>query len=114
PLCAPRASHPFPTRRSSDLHFGPRQAPFFAAAGFARRIADIERGLWEPVISVGNLDARRDLTDVRDTVRAYRLILEHGQAGRPYNVCSGRASPIRDRPSRRIAGGRVPVRVKVD
>jgi len=95
-------------------HFGPRQAPFFAAAGFARRIADIERGLWEPVISVGNLDARRDLTDVRDTVRAYRLILEHGQAGRPYNVCSGRAITIRDLLSLMIARARVPVAVKVD
>src|SRR5207244_4753800 len=57
-------------------HFGPRQDPYFAASGFARRIADIERGRWTPEISVGNLDARRDITDVRDTVRAYRLILE--------------------------------------
>src|SRR5215813_2494412 len=50
-------------------HVGPRQDPFFAASGFARRIADIEAGKWEPEVAVGNLEARRDLTDVRDTIR---------------------------------------------
>src|SRR5471032_2467571 len=55
-------------------HFGPRQHPHFVASGFARRIADIEKGRWQPEISVGNLDAQRDMTDVRDTVRAYRQI----------------------------------------
>ena len=95
-------------------HFGPRQDPFFAASGFARRIADIEAGRWAPEISVGNLDARRDLTDVRDTVRAYQLILERGQPGRPYNVCSGRALPIRELLDMLIARARVPVEVKID
>ena len=95
-------------------HFGPRQDPHFVASGFARRIADIEAGRWAPEISVGNLDARRDLTDVRDTVRAYQLILERGQPGRPYNVCSGRAIPIRELLDRMIARARVPVEVKVD
>jgi len=95
-------------------HFGPRQDPYFVASGFARRIADIEHGRWEPQISVGNLDARRDLTDVRDTVRAYRLILERGLPGRPYNVCSGRAIAIRDLLDRLIARARVPVEVRVD
>jgi GDP-4-dehydro-6-deoxy-D-mannose reductase len=95
-------------------HFGPRQDPYFVASGFARRIADIELGRWEPMISVGNLDARRDLTDVRDTVRAYRLILERGRPGRPYNVCSGRAIAIRDLLDLLIARARVPVEVRVD
>src|SRR6185436_10278682 len=95
-------------------HFGPRQDPQFAAPGFARRIADIERGRWAPEISVGNLDAQRDLTDVRDTVRAYQMILERGQPGRPYNVCSGRAIVIRELLDRLIARARVPVEVKVD
>ena len=95
-------------------HFGPRQDPHFVASGFARRIADIERGRWAPEISVGNLDARRDLTDVRDTVRAYQLILERGQPGRPYNVCSGHAIAIRELLDRLIARARVPVEVKVD
>jgi GDP-4-dehydro-6-deoxy-D-mannose reductase len=95
-------------------HIGPRQDPFFAAPGFARRIADIERGRWAPEISVGNLDAQRDLTDVRDTVRAYRLILERGVPGRPYNVCSGRAVTIRHLLDLLIARARCPVTVKVD
>ena len=90
-------------------HFGPRQDPMFVASGFARRIADIEKGRWAPEISVGNLDARRDLTDVRDTVRAYKLILERGQAGRPYNVCTGRAVVIRDLLEMMIARASVPV-----
>ena len=95
-------------------HIGPRQDPFFAAPGFARRIADIERGQWAPEISVGNLDAQRDLTDVRDTVRAYRLILERGVPGRPYNVCSGRAVTIRHLLDLLIARARCPVTVKID
>jgi GDP-4-dehydro-6-deoxy-D-mannose reductase len=95
-------------------HLGPRQDPQFVASGFARRIADIERGIWEPEISVGNLEARRDLTDVRDTVRAYALILQRGTPGRPYNVCSGRAITIRHLLDLLLARARVPVSVKVD
>jgi GDP-4-dehydro-6-deoxy-D-mannose reductase len=95
-------------------HFGPRQDPYFAASGFARRIADIEQGRWAPEIAVGNLEARRDLTDVRDTVRAYRLILERGVPGRPYNVCSGRAIAIRELLDHLLARARVPITVKVD
>jgi GDP-4-dehydro-6-deoxy-D-mannose reductase len=95
-------------------HIGPRQDPYFVASGFARRIADIEMGRWAPEISVGNLEARRDLTDVRDTVRAYQMILERGLPGRPYNVCSGHAVTIRDLLDRLIARARVRVEVKVD
>jgi len=95
-------------------HVGPRQDPFFAAAGFARRIADIEAGKWKPEIAVGNLDARRDIHDVRDTVRAYRLILEHGVDGRAYNVCSGRAISIRALLDKMLALARVPISVRVD
>jgi GDP-4-dehydro-6-deoxy-D-mannose reductase len=95
-------------------HVGPRQDPFFAASGFARRIADIERGKWEPVISVGNLDARRDLTDVRDTVRAYRLMLERGEPGDVFNVCSGVAIEIRELLNRLIVRARVAVGIRID
>src|SRR5437763_5146082 len=95
-------------------HIGPRQNPFFAASGFARRVADIERGRWKPVISVGNLEARRELTDVRDTVRAYKLIVERGRPGRPYNVCTGIAPTIRHLLDLLIARARVPVEVEVD
>jgi GDP-4-dehydro-6-deoxy-D-mannose reductase len=95
-------------------HVGPRQDPHFAASGFARRIADIERGRWAPEISVGNLEARRDIADVRDTVRAYRLILERGRSGRPYNVCSGRALTIRELLDLLLARARVPIAIKTD
>jgi GDP-4-dehydro-6-deoxy-D-mannose reductase len=95
-------------------HMGARQSPMFAASGFARRIADIEKGRWEPIISVGNLDAQRDLTDVRDTVRAYRSIAERGEAGRAYNVCSGQAVTIRELLDRLIARARVAVTIRTD
>jgi GDP-4-dehydro-6-deoxy-D-mannose reductase len=95
-------------------HVGPGQDPRFAASGFARRIADIEAGRWEAEIVVGNLDARRDLTDVRDTVRAYRMILERGRPGRAYNVCSGHAIVIGDLLEMLLARARVPIRVRVD
>jgi GDP-4-dehydro-6-deoxy-D-mannose reductase len=95
-------------------HFGPRQDPQFAAAGFARRIADIERGRWAPEMSVGNLDARRDLTDVRDTVRAYRLIVERGVPRRPYNVCTGHAIAIGELLDRLLSRARVKITIRPD
>jgi GDP-4-dehydro-6-deoxy-D-mannose reductase len=95
-------------------HFGPRQDPWFVASGFARRIADIEAGRWAPEIAVGNLESKRDLMDVRDTVRAYRLIVERGVAGRPYNVCTGRALAIHDLLHMMLARARVPIAVKTD
>jgi GDP-4-dehydro-6-deoxy-D-mannose reductase len=95
-------------------HFGPRQDPLFAASGFARRIADIEKGKWAPEISVGNLEARRDLTDVRDTVRAYKLMIDKARPGDVFNVCSGVAIPIRELLDRLIARARVPVTIRID
>jgi GDP-4-dehydro-6-deoxy-D-mannose reductase len=77
-------------------HIGPGQDPSFFAPAFARQLAAIERGLAPPVLRVGNLEARRDLTDVRDTVRAYHALMGRGTPGRPYNVCSGRAWRIQD------------------
>ena len=77
-------------------HIGPRQDASFFASSFARQIARIERGLDEPVMRVGNLDARRDLTDVRDTVAAYRALVETGRAGTVFNVCSGRAYRVQE------------------
>jgi GDP-4-dehydro-6-deoxy-D-mannose reductase len=95
-------------------HIGPRQDPSFSASGFARQIAEIETGHREPEILVGNLDARRDVTDVRDTVRAYRAVLERGQTGRAYNICSGRAVSVEELLNRLISRARVPLRVRVD
>jgi GDP-4-dehydro-6-deoxy-D-mannose reductase len=77
-------------------HAGPRQSHDFVTSSFAKQIAEIEAGLSEPVLRVGNLASRRDITDVRDTVRAYRLIVERGVPRRPYNVCAGQAYRISD------------------
>ena len=95
-------------------HTGPRQHPSFAAPGFARQIALIEQGRMPPEISVGNLDASRDLHDVRDTVRAYRAIIDNGRPGEAYNVCSGTAFKIRDILDRLLALSRVTAAVRVD
>lgn len=95
-------------------HFGPRQDPGFSTSGFARQIASIEAGLQPPELAVGNLDARRDLTDVRDTVRAYCAVADRGEPGRAYNVCSGHAVAIREVLDILVARARVPVRVHVD
>jgi GDP-4-dehydro-6-deoxy-D-mannose reductase len=77
-------------------HIGPRQAPSFAAASFARQIARIEGGGAPPLIRVGNLSPRRDLTDVRDTVQAYIAVVARGTPGVVYNVCSGAAPRMQD------------------
>ncbi len=77
-------------------HIGPNQTPTFVVADFCRQVAEIEKGLKEPVMHVGNLSARRDFTDVRDVVRAYVDIMEKGSAGETYNVGSGRAIAIKD------------------
>ncbi len=95
-------------------HHGPRQSPSFAASGFARWIARIEKGQVEPIIHAGNLDAVRDLTDVRDVVRAYRMLAKHGVSGRIYNVCSGHAYSIREVLDKIIALAKVEVRVQVN
>ncbi len=93
------ALHVNKTRKVSILiarpfnHIGPGQSELFVAPAFARQIAAIEVGHRENVVRVGNLDARRDFTDVRDVVRAYRLMLEKGTPGEVYNVCSG--EPVR-------------------
>ena len=95
-------------------HTGPRQEPAFAAPSFAQQIALIEKGRARPEIVVGNLDASRDLHDVRDTVRAYTAIVERGDPGRIYNVCAGQAFKIRDVLERLVALSKVPVTITVD
>lgn len=95
-------------------HIGPRQDASFVVSGFARQIAEAETGRRPAVIHVGNLDARRDLCDVRDTVRAYRLIADFGAPSRTYNVCSGQAHRVGDLLDRLLGLARVRVDVRVD
>jgi GDP-4-dehydro-6-deoxy-D-mannose reductase len=75
-------------------HIGPRQSPFFVASSFAKQVAEIEAGLAAPTMRVGNLEARRDFTDVVDVMRAYALLVEYGDPGEAYNVGTGQAHSI--------------------
>jgi len=95
-------------------HTGPGQSPAFAVPSFARQIARIEHGLAPPVIRVGNLDTRRDITDVRDVVAAYQQMMESSPSGRAFNVCSGRAWRIGDLLEELLHLSRTRVRIEVD
>ncbi len=77
-------------------HTGPRRGEPFVSSDFARQVAEVSLGLREPVIAVGNLEARRDFTDVRDVARAYALALERGKSAEVYNICSGQDVSIRE------------------
>ncbi len=94
-------------------HLGPGQAEGFVAPALAARIARAERD-GEGSIAVGNLSARRDLTDVRDIVRAYRLLVTEGEAGEVYNVCSGRDLAIQELADRLIGLARRPIALAPD
>jgi GDP-4-dehydro-6-deoxy-D-mannose reductase len=90
-------SYGLPIVRSRAFnHEGPRRGDVFVTSNFARQIAEIEAGLREPVIHVGTLKTKRDYTDVRDIVRGYWLLLERGEPGEVYNLCSGKAWEIRE------------------
>ena len=90
-------SHKLPVLRLRPFNqIGPGQSPDFVVSDFAKQIAEIEKGMREPVVSVGNLEALRDFTDVRDIVRAYWLALEKGEPGAVYNIGTGNAPTIQD------------------
>ncbi|MDH5715370.1 MAG: GDP-mannose 4,6-dehydratase [Candidatus Aminicenantes bacterium] len=75
-------------------HTGPRQSDSFVCSSFAQQISEVDRGLREPVLRVGDLSVRRDFSDVRDIVRGYLMVVEKGKVGRVYNLCSGKAYSI--------------------
>lgn len=79
----------------SFTHIGPGQSDRFAVSSFAKQIAEIKSSHREPVLHVGDLEATRDYTDVRDVVRAYDLIIQKGMNGGIYNVCSGKERPTK-------------------
>ena len=95
-------------------HTGPRQTPSFMAPTVARQVAMIEYGLIEPVIRIGNTTPRRDLSDVRDVVRAYAALMEAGMPGEVYNVASGEGRAVGEILDALISRSRVPVRTEVD
>lgn len=95
-------------------HIGPNQAPLFVVADFCKQVAEIEAGLQEPVIYVGNLSSARDFSDVRDVVRAYALLIQHGVAGETYNVGSGHAIKIEDILQRILVNAKVTIEIRKD
>ncbi len=95
-------------------HIGPGQAPLFVVSDFCKQVAEIEKGIREPVIMVGNLAAKRDFTDVRDVVKAYVKLIKQGSSGETYNVGSGSAQEIRQILEKVIAMSDVDIKVETD
>jgi len=95
-------------------HTGPRRGEVFVTSTFAKQIAEIEAGKREPIIHVGNLEAKRDFTDVRDMVEAYWLTLEKGEDGEVYNIGSGVARSMKEVLETLLSLSKVNVRVEVD
>ena len=94
-------------------HAGPRQSSTYVLGALARQVAEVEAGL-KPCVEVGNLDVVRDFTDVRDVVRAYRLLAEKGRPGEIYNVGTGRGTRLSDALAILTGLARAPVEVRVD
>lgn len=95
-------------------HTGPGQSPDFVCSDWARQIVLIEAGRADPVIKVGNINLERDYTDVRDTVRAYFLLMTKGRSGEVYNVCSGRAVKLQQILEFMLRQVSFPVKIEVD
>lgn len=95
-------------------HTGPRRGEVFVTSNFAKQIAEIEKGKKEPIIEVGNLDAKRDWTDVRDVVKAYLLAVQKGKPGEVYNICSGKAVKVGDMLETLLKMSKIKVKIKKD
>lgn len=95
-------------------HIGPNQTPVFVVADFCKQVAEIEKGIKEPVMYVGNLSAKRDFTDVRDVVRAYALLVKEGVRGETYNVGAGHALAIQEILDMIISLSALKIEVQVD
>jgi GDP-4-dehydro-6-deoxy-D-mannose reductase len=95
-------------------HIGAGQSSQFVVSAFAKQIAEIEKGNKEPVIYVGNLETKRDFTDVRDIVTAYQQILEKGTIGDVYNIGSGVSYKISDILDSLLKLSSVEIDVKID
>jgi len=95
-------------------HSGPGQSEDFVLPAVARQVAAAEAGHVPPWVRVGNLDVARDFLDVRDVVRAYALLLEHGASGSAYNICRGRAESLQALVQALLHKSRVPLRLEPD
>ena len=104
----------FIVRTRGFNHTGPRRGDVFVTSNFAKQIAEIEKGNKPPVIYVGNLDAKRDFTDVRDIVRAYWLSLEKGEPGEVYNLSSNSTHSIQSMLDKLLSFSTIKIEVKQD
>lgn len=95
-------------------HVGPGQAPHFVMADFAKQVAEIEKGIKEPLMRVGNMVARRDFTDVRDMVKLYPLLLEKGIPGEVYNAGSGKSHSVQEILDLLMVYANVDIKVEID
>lgn len=95
-------------------HDGPRRGEVFVSSNFAKQLIEVEKGKKPAVLHVGNLEARRDFTDVRDVVRGYWLATERCEEGEVYNICSGKAYSIQEVLDRLIELSGVQVKVETD
>ncbi len=98
----------------SSPHIGPGQQPIFVASDFAKQIAEIEKNLKEPIIKVGNLEVKRDFTDVRDMVKTYLLTIEKCKPGEIYNICSGKTYSIKEILDKLLSFTQVKITIKQD
>jgi len=98
----------------SFTHIGPGQGDRFSISNFTKQIAEIALKMRDPILYVGDLSTTRDFTDVRDVVRAYRMLLENGNNGNVYNVCSGVETSLKSILDRLISKAGVNIKVKID
>ncbi len=95
-------------------HTGPGQSPDFVCSDWAYQIAKIEEGSKEPVMKVGNIDVKRDFSDVRDVVKAYVQLLEKGRKGEIYNIASGKAVSLQKILDMLLSFSYLSIKVQVD
>ncbi|TRZ48338.1 SDR family oxidoreductase [bacterium] len=95
-------------------HTGPGQGLGFISSDIASQIAKIEKGEQEPIIKTGDLSTLREMLDVRDVVRAYRLLLEKGKSGERYLICTGKSTPIKEVVDTLLSLSTVKIKIETD
>lgn len=95
-------------------HTGPGQMPGFLSSDVASQIVEIEKGTKEPILHTGDLSSKRDISDVRDVVRAYRLLMEKGITGERYIVSTGKSIPVKEIVEKLISMSKIKIELKID
>ena len=99
---------------SPFTHTGPGQLPGFLSPDIASQIVEIEKGIKDPVVATGDLSSKRDIGDVRDVVRAYRLLLEKGKAGERYIISTGKSIPVKDIVEKLVSLAKIKIELTID